>query len=529
MKRKLWKTMIFAAGLAIAGMLPVSGDTNPVKAIAAGAASSADLAETAKTAYYNYLTSNKSVFDKEAKKRGKHYKARFTVMDLNKDKVPELKVQFGTYDVIYTYTGGKVSQLVKSGTTGNIGYCTKTNMIAVRDLSTANSMTENFYQLKGGKLVKKHSVYISWRSMTYRVDGRTVSRSGYRKFANTYNQREFGTLHEISKSNCVDVIFEGYDQPSYTLEKGTAMSIKVHTLEDSVQYSSSKKSVAKVSSKGIVTAVKAGNAVIKAKAGNKKTGYTTYSCKIKVVNAPKSKETALKKGKSYPYDLNGDGEKETILWKVEKNSDTGENQLVVMSDHTEILRRNCTLAEVSLVDIDRSDSFQEIRVQEKGGSDYILNDSYYRLEDGALKLYAAMPENSDFIRYKLIEADGDGTLRYEMDTPAGFYGELGNYYAYAEFTPENGKLAEVSPGVYPCTVAWSNQVYTATKTLKAMTKAGDGKQAFTILKNGKFHIISVVKKKDRVYLKLQNMAGNSGWIKLPESKFIKEADVYLWG
>lgn len=75
-----------------------------------------------------------------------------------------------------------------------------------------------------------------------------------------------------------------------TMEVDSVLTLKISGTEDTIKWTSSKKSIAKVSSKGKVTAVKEGTTTITATVNSKK-----YKCVVTVVDS--NKETAKEEEK----------------------------------------------------------------------------------------------------------------------------------------------------------------------------------------------------------------------------------------
>lgn len=249
-------------------------------------------------------------------------------------------------------------------------------------------------------------------------------------------------------------------------------------------------------------------------------------CAMMFVRADVAQAKALKEGKAYTVDLDGDGKKESVKYTMTELV-RDENYAVCLYVNG---KKMATVkaddygfwASVSVVDIDKKDVKKELYVQFSVESDCFGGGKAYRYEKGTLRKYFTFDQPTTVRLSILEEQPGDGLVYFdsEYDDPNVHQG-----YVKQAYTISSGRLKVVQKKVLDTTAAWRKSEYKATRAIRVYGSIGDTTAKFTIAKGTVFHVYKIkVKRPGSLgsgvsYFYVKTADGKSGWVKNPGKEF----------
>lgn len=218
----------------------------------------------------------------------------------------------------------------------------------------------------------------------------------------------------------------------------------------------------------------------------------------------------LKIGTTYKYDLDGDGDKDSI-----KVYGSGNKLLLKVNSTTKTLDTNYYpeygYYDVKIYDFNKKDKSSDIVYYWSGDSEWgtrilkfknntcMLN-RYYK--DAMLKSY-----DSNTGMVTLEECD-QGRYNSFMKAMGGFciYDKvkINGYNAYNQYSANTNSLTRKNK-------------YVAAKKLTAYTSTNGSKKAFTISKGSKVYVYALYQNGSKKYIKVKNSSGKYGYIKIGTS------------
>ncbi|MCC3868208.1 hypothetical protein [Terrisporobacter mayombei] len=235
--------------------------------------------------------------------------------------------------------------------------------------------------------------------------------------------------------------------------------------------------------------------------------------------------TAYKKqlaiGKSYKYDLDGDGDKDSI-----KVYSSGHKLLLKVNSTTKTLDSNCYSDygdyDVKIYDFNKKDKSSEIVFFWSGDSEWgtkilkfknnkcMLNKHY---KDAMLKSYDLSNGMVTFEEYD--------QGRYNSFTKAmGFFCiydkvQIKGYNVYNQYSANTNSSTRKNK-------------YVSAKKLTAYTSTSGKKKAFTINKGSKAYVYELYQKGSSKYIRVKNSSGSYGYVKVGSSMLFTENSCLWW-
>ncbi len=262
---------------------------------------------------------------------------------------------------------------------------------------------------------------------------------------------------------------------------------------------------------------------------------------------PQSAQTKpLKEAKAYQIDLDGDGTKETVKCTGKATGEYCGYEVSVYVNGKKaasVSDGNALSAMISLLDIDKGDSAQELYIHFQSESACFEQGICYRYENGALsKLFTFFNKDAGSGRLSVMEKQpGDGKVYFESEF-SDMYVKQGMVKGIYEIS--SGKLKWVKKSVLNTTGAWRKQKYRTTMALKVYGTSGAKSEKFTVSKGDVFYVYKIKLKKagdllsgiTALYIKTAD--GRTGWIKNPGKEFCEgyikgdgswSGYAYVWG
>lgn len=250
-------------------------------------------------------------------------------------------------------------------------------------------------------------------------------------------------------------------------------------------------------------------------------------CGVMLIYPQTAQAKLLKESKTYKVDLDGDGTKETVKCVGKAKGEYNGYAVNIYVNGKKAVSAsddNALSAEISLLDIDKSDSGQELYVHFRSESDGFEKGVGYRYENGALKkLFTFSGKDAGTGRLSVLQKQpGDGKVYFSAE----YYDpSLQQGYAKTAYKISSGKLKIEKKSVRNTTGDWRKKKYRATTSLKAYDSISAKSEKFTVKKGDIFY---VYKLKFRVsdnlssgvtYLYVKTADGKTGWIKNPQKSF----------
>lgn len=242
----------------------------------------------------------------------------------------------------------------------------------------------------------------------------------------------------------------------------------------------------------------------------------------------------LKADETYHYDIDGDGEDESIYFTntySEKN-DIPLTRIKMYIDDKEVLLKQLegSVAVVKLTNLNQKDKYIEFEIAVTGMSDVVEFLGFYRYKnDKFIEMFSQdgpKSYNGFYIsRYADVRTGNTNTFYIKADTPL-YISSIGSYFAYMPFQIKNDKITAkkvknyemFSPSVKASSIKTTKAMqFKASRNLTVYSKASkSSKKAFTIKKGEKVTMekiqpVSVKEEKESVFIYVK--AGKrTGWM-----------------
>lgn len=248
-------------------------------------------------------------------------------------------------------------------------------------------------------------------------------------------------------------------------------------------------------------------------------------CAFVVVKADVAQAKALKDGKTYAIDLDGDGKKENIKCTTVAISDEKCAIRVYINGKriTTVMPKDYSFwGSASVIDIDKKDGKKELYVEFGVENDCFAGGTAYHYANGKLTKYFTFDAPTSF-RMSIVESQpGNGTVY--------FIGEYGDDYVHQGYVKQafkvsSGKLVPSSKTTLNTTSVWRKNDYKATSSFQVYDNIGDKSAKFTVAKGTIFHIYKIrVEKASSLssgisYFYIRTSDGKEGWVKNPKKTF----------
>ncbi len=261
----------------------------------------------------------------------------------------------------------------------------------------------------------------------------------------------------------------------------------------------------------------------------------------------------LKADKDYLLDLDGDGNCESIRWSsTEGKEDPDEKNFGLyingkyQNSIPENIRGNIIL---TALDLNKKDKEIELHLSVYQESDSIFSFSFYRYQNGSLKLIGDLAGpvcngNGKLFRQNGMTAEGDGSLTVSTDTPfSGSSPQFGCYFTDLFFSYKDGKLTEVPQEIYfkkdydLVTNAFLHnnpgQYYVVSHPFPVTTTMEGDTPAFSVSAGETVCPIGWALKDGHTFVLVMNEAGDCGWVKETAGDSDPDTAYYLevpgWG
>lgn len=228
--------------------------------------------------------------------------------------------------------------------------------------------------------------------------------------------------------------------------------------------------------------------------------------------------TTLTKDKTYNYDLDGDGKTDKIMFQsTENENDYSVSFNLYINDklcNSQKTQGFC--CNIQICDLDTSDTYLDLFITTIGYSDGILYSSFVRYNGKTVSIVSDLakkvPKEFDLYRYGLNKVNGDGTFIITADTP--YYSDaIGCYYCDIPFQLKDNKLSFISTDIFTLNKCSSTYKYKAKKNFSVYKNTSSKQVLFQVKKGNKVTFDQLyVAKSGKVYLKLRNSKGKTGWI-----------------
>lgn len=211
----------------------------------------------------------------------------------------------------------------------------------------------------------------------------------------------------------------------------------------------------------------------------------------------------LKADETYHYDIDGDGEDESIYFTntYSEKDDIPLTRIKMYIDDKEVLLKQLegSVAVVKLTNLNQKDKYIEFEIAVTGMSDGIEFLGFYRYKnDKFIEMFSQdgpKSYNGFYIsRYADVRTGNTNTFYIKADTPL-YISSIGSYFAYMPFQIKNDKITAkkvknyemFSPSVKASSIKTTKAMqFKASRNLIVYTKASkSSKKAFTIKKGEK--------------------------------------------
>lgn len=246
----------------------------------------------------------------------------------------------------------------------------------------------------------------------------------------------------------------------------------------------------------------------------------------------------LKKGDEYQYDIDGDGEKDTIYWTSKKGRDSVYVLSVYVNEDKIYSKKSVDylgFERVALCNINQKDDYVEILVESESSS-LPVNCVFLRYDDGDVTTLFNYAKNHGKKRYEINDVRGEwvikgnGTVIFKNSSSL-YSATTGSLAIQVPLKLKKGKLVYTGKQDYKVDNLQSSTLgyynYMAGNRIKVYKKASkNSKTAFTIVNGQRFcgKKIHVVKwgKQNKIsytaksfFLQIETEEGNTGWVYIP--------------
>lgn len=231
------------------------------------------------------------------------------------------------------------------------------------------------------------------------------------------------------------------------------------------------------------------------------------------------KVVSLEENTIYKCDLDGDGKKESLQYKltVDEEKHTVKLKLYINSKVRYTKTTNGITYWVSLFDLHKDDNRPDLFIQTKAESDTVTNALFAHVnQDKSVNTTAFNPDkitkSLNFCRYSLYGTDGSGNFTLSVDTPI-YSPAIGCYYCYITFQDKGGKISLKPANTFKLEDYSKKYCYKAAKGFSVYKKAGSKAVAYKVEKGSLVTFDQMyLSKTGKAYFRIINGKGKKGWI-----------------
>lgn len=236
----------------------------------------------------------------------------------------------------------------------------------------------------------------------------------------------------------------------------------------------------------------------------------------------------------YTYDLNGDGQAESIRFKLIENEEAHTATLKLYINKKLYLKKtdNGLSFRVSILDLDQGDAYLDFFIHTVSENDCASN-AFFAQYNEEKKFHTTpiefekVAKNLSVFRYSLKKIDGKGKFTLSIDTPV-YSPSIGCYYCYVSFQMKDGKITKLPASTYSLLKFSKEYQYKTVKAFSAYKTAGSKTVAYKVKKGDtvtfdKMHL----SKTGKVYFRVINSKGKKGWISSNTQNLFQE--IPQWG
>lgn len=243
-----------------------------------------------------------------------------------------------------------------------------------------------------------------------------------------------------------------------------------------------------------------------------------------------SKIQDLKEKKTYKIDLNKDGKKETISYKMTTNSEDESTYKIIINGKIMASIKKLYSAydpHMQITDIDTKDGAMDIWVYTMGSSEDVIYSGLYQYRSGKLKKlyelnYKEIDENYHLVSGILYKADGNGKFYVKVDRAFFVDTLIGNHFDLIPMQLKNGKVSLVKTNTYPILETYNteeNPLMVAVQLdfyKKPDKSSGIG---LTLKRWDSIKPVSIYRSGETLYVKFKTEKGKYGWLCADEYDF----------
>ncbi len=236
----------------------------------------------------------------------------------------------------------------------------------------------------------------------------------------------------------------------------------------------------------------------------------------------------------YEYDLNGDGQNETIQYKVTEHNEnhTATLKLYINKKLCITKTEDGLSYNVYLLDLNKSDNYVDLYIHSMRESDGVSN-AFFVQYNGSKLVHTTvfdpvkLTKDFDIFRYFIKKTDGKGGFTIALDTPV-YSPSIGCYYIEIAFQLKDGKITKVTDDTYALSDYSRKYRYKAVKAFSAYKTAGSKTVAYKVKKNETVTFDKMyVTKSGKVYFRMINSKGKKGFIPSDIENLFRELPA--WG
>ncbi len=261
---------------------------------------------------------------------------------------------------------------------------------------------------------------------------------------------------------------------------------------------------------------------------------------VGVLKTTATEAKSLREGKTYSYDLNGDGKKEKIKYTTSVN----ENKVITRATlyingkkKTSVKCKDSFSAWLYMTDIRKKDKYKELYLSFTWSSDCFTRGYGYRYKSGSLKKIFTHVDRKSVRNSILNTQANNGTVSFSEEYSGSEY--LGQGFVVKKYNIKNKKLVPVRQQVYNTTGLWKKSPYHASTLIKVQKSVTDDTELFEISSGTTFYVYKIrlaskssdVRSTDITHIYIKTSSGKKGWIEVPYYHFYtgNYSYEYLWG
>lgn len=253
-------------------------------------------------------------------------------------------------------------------------------------------------------------------------------------------------------------------------------------------------------------------------------------------NTSIKKMKTLEKGDEYQYDIDGDGEKDTIYWTSKKGRDSVYVLSVYVNEDKIYSKKSVNylgIERVALCNINQKDDYVEILVESESSS-LPKNCVFLRYDDGDVTTLFNYAKNHGKKRYEVNDIRGTWVIKGNgtvINTNNLYSDTTGSLEIQVPLKLKKGKLVYTGKNDYKLNHPQASDLgyynYKAGNRIKVYKKASkNSKTAFTMKKGQRFcakkiHVVTWGKADKysytakKFFLQIKTEEGQTGWVYIP--------------